>query len=251
MTGVRCVRLALLNGFELICDGTTLAMPLGAQRLLAFLALRDHPVPRPFIAGTLWPDTPDRRSSANLRSSVWRVHRPGYRIIDASDQEMRLAPDVEVDVRQTTAIARLVLDGSSVPSSEDFNLLCLAGDLLPGVYDEWTLFERERFRQLRLHALETVCERFTNCGMVGQAVQAGLAAVAGEPLRESAQRVLIRAHLIAGNQGEAVRQYEMYRVMLWDELQVAPSAQMDALLSTLRASTHNAPVTRGTYHATA
>jgi hypothetical protein len=36
-------RLLLLDGFELCCDGRPVALPMTAQRLLAFLALRDRP----------------------------------------------------------------------------------------------------------------------------------------------------------------------------------------------------------------
>ena len=90
----------------------------------------------------------------------------------------------------------------------------VAGDLLPGWYDEWVVAEREHFRQLRLHALEKLCEQLTDEGRFGEAVEAGLVAVSGEPLRESAHRVLIRAYLKEGNRGEAIRQYEACRQVL-------------------------------------
>ena len=85
----------------------------------------------------------------------------------------------------------------------------LSADLLPDWYDDdWVLVEREQYHQLRLHALEAMCARLTSIGRFGQAVQAGLAAVQGEPLRESAHYILIKAHLAAGNRWEATRQYE-------------------------------------------
>ena len=45
----------------------------------------------------------------------------------------------------------------------------VAGDLLPGWYDEWVVAEREHFRQLRLHALEELCEELTDEGGFGEA----------------------------------------------------------------------------------
>jgi DNA-binding SARP family transcriptional activator len=72
------------------------------------------------------------------------------------------------------------------------------------------LLDRERTRQLSLHALEALCSRWTEMRRFGQAVQAGLAAVAGEPIRESAHRILMKAHLAEGNPGEAIRQYRTY-----------------------------------------
>ena len=66
--------------------------------------------------------------------------------------------------------------------------------------------ERERFHQLRLHALEAMAERLIEMGRVGDGLLAALAATTDDPLRESAQRTLIKAHLAEGNTGEAVRQ---------------------------------------------
>jgi DNA-binding SARP family transcriptional activator len=62
------------------------------------------------------------------------------------------------------------------------------------------------------------------------AVEAGLAAVAGEPLRESAHGALIKAHLAEGNRGEAVRQYCVCRQLLRDHLGLEPSRQMENLV---------------------
>src|SRR5207244_1635527 len=56
------IRLTLLNAFALECDGTPVALPMSAQRLLAFLALHPRPLLRPFVAGTLWPETTDERA---------------------------------------------------------------------------------------------------------------------------------------------------------------------------------------------
>jgi hypothetical protein len=36
--------LSLLNAFELRCDGRVVTLPPSAQRLLAFVALHEHPV---------------------------------------------------------------------------------------------------------------------------------------------------------------------------------------------------------------
>jgi DNA-binding SARP family transcriptional activator len=96
-------------------------------------------------------------------------------------------------------------------------------DLLPGWYDDWLIIEQERFHQLRLRALERVCERLTACGHYARALEAGLAAVAAEPLRESAHRALIKVHLAEGNRAEGVRQFHFYEKLLHDEIGLAPS----------------------------
>src|SRR4029077_18810447 len=62
---------------------------------------------------------------------------------------------------------------------------------------------------------------------------AGLAAVAGEPLRESSHRAVIRAHLADGNVAEAVRQYRLCRRLLNDHLGLEPSDQTDGLFENI------------------
>jgi hypothetical protein len=41
-----------------------------------------------------------------------------------------------------------------------------------------------------------------------------MAAIAADPLRESATRVLISCHLASGNAGEALRRFEAFRTQL-------------------------------------
>jgi Bacterial transcriptional activator domain. len=60
-----------------------------------------------------------------------------------------------------------------------------------------------------------------------------LAAVSGEPLRESAHRQLIEVHLAEGNRVEALRQYEAYRQLMRDELGLGPSPHIVNLVTAI------------------
>jgi DNA-binding SARP family transcriptional activator len=96
------------------------------------------------------------------------------------------------------------------------------------------LIERERFRQVHLIALEALCLRLSACNRHAAATEAGLAAVACEPLRESAHRALVEAHIAAGNAVEALRQHDLCRDLVRRHLGLEPSAQMSALVAGLR-----------------
>jgi DNA-binding SARP family transcriptional activator len=61
-----------------------------------------------------------------------------------------------------------------------------------------------------------------------EAVEAAMMAVSVEPLRESAQRVLIQAHLAEGNWVEGRRSFEAYRTVLQRELGVEPTPEFVA-----------------------
>ena len=229
--------LSLLDAFELRCDGELVSLPPSAQRLLALLALHDRPLLRPHVAGTLWLDTPDERASANLRSSLWRLNRPGPRLVDATSFQLRLAPDVRVDVREAATLAHQLLSRTDRTSGDEAELALdprlLTGELLPDWYDDWVMLERERMRQLSLHALEALGERLLAAGRLGAALEATLEAVAMEPLRESAHRLLIRIHLAEGNAAEAIREFELCGRLFRDQLGLEPSPQLAQLVANL------------------
>jgi DNA-binding SARP family transcriptional activator len=228
------LRLSLLDGLQLWRNQEVVTLPFAAQRLLAFVALHDRPLLRLYVAGTLWPDAPENRSNGSLRSALWRLRQPGCQLVLATRHYLQLAAVVSVDFREASSAARHLL---ARPDERELALslhLAEPRDLLTGWYDDWVLLERERFRQLRLHALETLCDLLTAAGRFGEAIQAGLTAVAGEPLRESAQRSLIRAHLAEGNWCEAVRLYRSFVKLLHDELGLKPSARMNDLVCGLR-----------------
>ena len=155
-------------------------------------------------------------------------------LIEATRTQLWLAPHVWVDVREQIYLARQVLDPSTTLDEAARDGI-LNGELLPDWYDEWVHFERERLRQLRLHALEILAQRLMAEGRYGQAVETALAALRGEPLRESAHRVLIASYLAEGNRAEGIRQYRLYRDLLRRKLGVEPCREIEALMEGLPA----------------
>lgn len=226
-------RLGLLDRFELRLGGETIALPLQGQRLLALLAIHHRPLLRTYVAGTLWPDTWEERAHANLRSALWRLNCCGHGLVETSGQQLQVARDVEVDLRAATLLALRLIEGVAEAEDMQHAQAFLCGDVLPDWYEEWVSLERERFRQLRLHALECVCERSLAVGDLGGALRAGLAAVAGDPARESAHRALIAVHLAEGNHGEALRQYGIFRRVMHEQLGLEPSTQIEKLVAEL------------------
>jgi DNA-binding SARP family transcriptional activator len=221
-------RLYLLGGFDLRVDERSVAIAVNGQRLLAFLALHERPVERQYVASKLWMDASEERASGNLRTTLWRLRRVSPPIVVARSNLLRLSPQVSVDVQEFIGLSRR-LTFDPPPSLERCASLCLSGDLLPDWYDEWVVADRERIRQLRLHALDLICGSLASAGRFTQALEAGLVAVAAEPLRESAQRAVIAVHLAEGNLMEAIRQYDSYRTTLRRELGAEPSRMVTEL----------------------
>lgn len=226
------VQLELLKGFYLTIGRIPMDVPTSSQRLVAFLALQEKPLQRSYIAGTLWANSSGTQSMGCLRSALWRLQSLGRLLVDSAGQCLQLSTDVEVDVRQTVESARRVhrcgvLDSDS--ESTWIEKLIDSGELLPDWYDDWVSFERERLRQLRLHALDAACTQLAAGGRFGLAVQAGLAAIRSEPMRETSHRSLIQAYLLEGNRSEAARHYRLYCELMRNELGLEPSISLDEL----------------------
>jgi DNA-binding SARP family transcriptional activator len=220
-------RLRLLDGFYLDHDGRILRVPHSVRRLLAFLGVHG-PTGRVEIAGTLWPEVIEAKAHASLRTVLWRLHRLAPGTLVAERDALALDSAVNVDVSTFIAVARRVLGGGE--PAEPLPPLAAMGELLPGWYEDWVLFERERLRQLHMHALEALSTRLTRTGRYAEAIEAALAAVRLEPLRESANRALIAAYLAEDNVIEAVRRFETFREELTSELGAQPTADLERLV---------------------
>jgi DNA-binding SARP family transcriptional activator len=222
------VSLKLLDGFELRSAGEPIALPLTVQRLLAFLALESGSVRRAHVVAELWFARRETRAHGSLRSTLWRLNRDcSVPVVESTRTHLGLVGGVTVDVRDQAALARRLLDPSS--DVRPAALAILEGELLPDWHDEWLLPERRRLRQLRLHALEAVAMRLVSRRRYGEAVEAAFAALAADPLRESAHRVLIRSYLAEGNLAEAISQYQRCRELLGSKLGVGPSPELRRL----------------------
>ena len=225
-TGRAHTHIQLLDSFGVRHDGEAVHLPMSAQRVLAFLAIRSHPMLRLHVAGSLWLDSPEERGFANLRSALWRIHRSGLVVVDSSRGALRLAAGVRVDLHEATVLAHRLIGSVPMGASGGAEWLPLAREVLPDWDDDWALVEREHFRNLSLQALESLCEHLTAQGALRQALEVGLAAFAREPLRESAHRLLVRIYLADGNPFDAIRQFRLYRDLVRSRLGIEPSAQM-------------------------
>lgn len=224
--------LCLLGGPYVLHDGRHSNVPEGSKRLLAFVALRGGRVDRRLAAGTLWPEGSDARAAGNLRSAVWRLKSTGIDILEADQHTLSLRTGTVIDVKALCEWSVRLVEGRPRPA--DLRILTWdpeAADLLPGWYDDWVVCERERIRQLLLHGLEALCRELIIRDRATEAVEAAMDVIRFEPLRESANRVLIEAHLAEHNHCEAHRAFHAYARLAREELGVEPSDDLTRLIS--------------------
>jgi len=226
--------LQLFGSWRLSRAGAVHAMRTREQRLVALLALQGVRR-RSYVAGVLWPESTETHAGANLRAATCRVDQiaPGLLLHDRRD--LSLSTTLQVDVHDFVdcvwciSAAQQPSPATGCDTATCLPLL-LRGDLLPGWYDDWVIYERARLQQLRVQALEVTAARLIERGDTAAALIAASEAVAIEPLRESAQRVLIRVHLHDGNYHAALRDYHAFQSRIQRELGIAPSGQIQALM---------------------
>ncbi|MEV6837069.1 BTAD domain-containing putative transcriptional regulator [Streptomyces sp. NPDC051133] len=223
--------LRLLGHFRLECDTEPVELCRNGQRLLAFVALRRR-VSRTVLAGSLWPEVTEERARGSLRTTLWKLPRGEQPLIRCSGDSLVTADTLHVDVHAFTETALGVVQGGGPPLTTQLPHGLLRGeDLLPGWDEEWVLLERERLRQLRLHALDALAEALVREGRPALALEAAWESVRTEPLRESAHRAAVSAHLAEGNLIEAVRHYRSFQRLLREELGVDPSPRFTRMLA--------------------
>ncbi len=217
-------QVSLLGGFRLKLEGEAVPVPVTMQKVVSMLALRGR-CSRSRLAGSLWPETTEGRALASLRTTLWRANQKAPGLVETRHDSVGLADDVDVDVTGLVHAAHVVMEGGPMLTLDAAMLTLPDGDLLPDWRDDWLVVDRERLRQLRLHLLEAAAQRLAEQRMFGMALEAALAALRADALRESAHRAVIRVHLLEGNLAEAAHAFAECRDLLRREIGVAPSEE--------------------------
>ena len=110
------------------------------------------------------------------------------------------------------------------------------GELLPGCWDSWLVFERERLRVELIHLYEEIGRDALTRGDDHTAVLAGIASVACDPLRESSNALLISGYLAGANRPDAVRAFNRFETLLDAELGISPGVDLRRLVTSVAPS---------------
>ncbi|NCC30656.1 MAG: hypothetical protein EOM24_01385 [Chloroflexia bacterium] len=235
---VAMVQIRLLGGCTLVVDGSP-AVELDSPRLqalLAYLALHhDAPLGRAQVAFQLWPDSTEVQALTNLRGLLHRMRLalPWFdQVVRSERQTLVWQPqcawslDVAAFQAAREAAYAAEADGQLALARMHFQtaVQIYQGDLLPGLYDDWLLIERERLRDAYLTALERVALLAEQAGDEPAALASLRQLVRMEPLHEPAHRALIRLASQSGDRAGAVRAYHRCVTIFQRELGVMPGA---------------------------
>ncbi len=227
----------LLGRFRLSIDDapvTTLDSP-RLQALLAYLLLqRDASHARAHLAFQLWPDTTEAQAHANLRTLLHRLRQAlpdtdRFLHVDAQTIQWRGDASATLDVAEFERALAQAAPAEQVGNQDAVRVALreaveqYGGDLLPALYDDWVLLERERLRQAFLAGLEKLVVLLEQAGEYAAAIGYAQRLLRHDPLHEAAYQHLMRLHARSGDRASAVRIYRTCATVLERELGVEPS----------------------------
>ncbi|MCI0647797.1 MAG: bacterial transcriptional activator domain-containing protein [Chloroflexi bacterium] len=103
------------------------------------------------------------------------------------------------------------------------------GELLEGWYQDWCLFERERFQYMFLGMLDKLMGYCEGLRAYEEGIAYGMQILRRDQAREHTHRRLMRLHFLSGNRTEALRQFHRCAAILMDELGVQPADETHQL----------------------
>jgi predicted ATPase/DNA-binding SARP family transcriptional activator len=201
--------------------------------LLVLLALRaGRDVERRWLAGTLWPDSPDEVALGNLRRTLTDLRRalgPAEALITAPTPSA-----LRLDLREGAASVDLSAFDAAVARGDHAAAVSrYAGPLVEGCDEDWVFADRERTAQQFLTAAEGLSAERIAAGDFAGAASAARRATGADPLRESAWRLLMEALARGGNRAGAGEAYRELRTLLRRELNADPDPATTALYRSL------------------
>ncbi len=221
------------------------------QDLFCYLLLHRHCFhPREKLADLMWGDSSTSHSKQYLRKALWqlrialdsRAEPTNNRLLLVEPEWVQINPwaDLWLDVAAFEQAYTIV---SGVPGQElDFRQVLVLlnavglyrGSLLEGCYQEWCLYERERFQRMYLAMLDKImgyCEahREYETGLT-----CGMLILRYDRAHERTHWRMMRLYYLAGDRTAALRQYEQCRASLDEELGVGPAERTVALCQQIR-----------------
>lgn len=210
------------------------------RTVLALLIL-ERSLTRDELADQLWPSGLPRSWGDSLNAILSRLRKalrevaPDMLVTSKGHVDLRLPAGSSVDVE--AAAASVIAAESSLRDGDHRAALASASaawavlqhDLLAADPSPMIEGHRARLAALRLRTLEARAGAHLAAGAWQAAIDEAERTVAADPFREGAWRLLMTAHLRAGNTAGALTSWERLRRLLADELGVEPSPESQAL----------------------
>ena len=218
--------------------------------LILLLATPGHTLHRDQIVDTLWPDISPQRGANNLYKALHSLRRVLEPDLQGARESAYVAVSAEqiglrtgtVDGIDVIRFGDLLAEARAGRSDRQYAALWEAVDLYRGdlvadePYAEWPVARREQLRLSWRDAVLDLAARSRAAGEPLRIMPVLEALLAAEPTLEAATLAAMRACADAGDVTRALLQYERCVAALRDELETAPSPELQAFARDLRAA---------------
>jgi WD40 repeat protein/DNA-binding SARP family transcriptional activator len=217
--------------------------------LLYYLAVTARSHSRYALAGLLWGDMPESNALAGLSRSLSELRKNVGAHLDITPQSIafnRESPywmDLEVfeiNIRSVLSDPHHSITPERVTSLREVIDL-YRGDFLEGfyvrkalVFEERMSLERERLRMLALQGLHVLVAYDIQQGAYAEGIEYASRLLALEPTQEETHVQLMQLLALSGQRSAALRQFEICRSLLAEELGVEPDIKTVALFENIR-----------------
>ncbi len=228
------------------------------QELFIYLLMfRHNPQPRESLSEILWADQPTVISKKNLRQTLWHLQSAFKEFKNSSRLELliedgwihiRLPTDFWLDTAEFEQVFDLVNHKRAREiTADDFEAMQSAvdlyrGDLLEGWYQDWCIFERERFQMMNLMLLDKLVQYCEIHREYDAGLSYGWQILRHDHAYERAHRQLMRLYAMSGDRTQAIHQYQRCVIALRDELGVEPSVRTKKLYEQIQSDTFTPPL---------
>jgi DNA-binding SARP family transcriptional activator len=209
--------------------------------LLCYLALsRGHDHAREGLASLFWGDYPTTISRKYLRNALWRLRQSlagigvtPERCLRTENGTVALTRDAPLTL-DTESFERIVTrhqhrSGVALAPRDAAELehaaTLYAGNLLESVYEDWCVYDRERYYLMYLRVLGTLLDYHEKNGTYRKGLEHGARILACDDTHEKVHRQMMRLHYLSGNRNAALAQFRRCEQILRETLHLAPTAE--------------------------
>ena len=206
--------------------------------LLCYLLLNlRRPLLRDQLAAVFWGDYPIQPARKYLRNALWKLRQaldasgaPSDQFLLISDESISFlhSGSYQLDIER---FENGILPFQDIPGQQlspqqagelEKTVEIYTGDLLEGVYDDWTLYDRERLSLLYTAALSKLITYHEVHGHYERGLAYAERILARDNTREQIHLQMMRLYWLSGDRPSALAQYRRCKQILHEELNIQP-----------------------------
>jgi predicted ATPase/DNA-binding SARP family transcriptional activator len=221
-----------LGGLQIQLAGQLISRPPSrkACAIFVYLCAKEDPQPREILADILWENKPQTRAMSNLRVELSTLRKHFNQFLDIQRDSVALNKNADIWF-DAVALGNRLDAGDFAGAVELYR-----GDFLEGFhlhaapeFEHWIVMQRERLRLSVIDALQHLVNQHIKDENYVEGLRYARQLIEINPLMESAHRQTMRLLAMTGKREAALKQFEICRQILLDELADEPSEETQQL----------------------